>query len=74
MEIPNNNNLRPIIVNSVFVKLVEGILLLDSKHLFYENFAEHQLGFVPKMCCKVHIQRLIHTLKHHQARTSSQGY
>ena len=33
-EIPNENNLRPIVIGSVMVKMLESVLLNDSKNIF----------------------------------------
>ena len=48
LEIPNENNLRPIVIGSIMIKIVENIFLNGVKDVILDSFSKYQLGFVPE--------------------------
>ena len=40
-EIPNNNNLRPIVISSIIMKLLETILLNNAKQILLNSYSKY---------------------------------
>lgn len=63
LEIPNQNNLRPIVIGSVLTKVLESIMLNNVQDKLLNSYSKYQLGFIPEQGCCVHLQRLISILQ-----------
>ena len=48
LEIPNVNNLRPIVVGSIMIKILESIMLNNCKETMLNSYSKFQIGFVPE--------------------------
>lgn len=57
--LPILDDLRPIMISSPTIKLVEGIALMELKLKLEPKIAEPQVGFLPELGTQVHILRLI---------------
>ena len=63
LEIPNENNLRPIVIGSVMIKILETIMLNNAQQTLLKSYSKFQLGFIPEKGCEMHLLRLINFLK-----------
>lgn len=58
----SNSNLRPIAISSNIVKIYEQILKNRIDDQLERAMDPNQIGFVKKMGCEVHLQKMLQTL------------
>jgi len=58
-SVPGINDLRPIMISSPIIKVIESVALADLKDTLEKKISRAQVGFLPELGTQIHILRLI---------------
>ena len=60
---PSINNLRPITVSSVLIKVLENIILRQCNAKFLVSLNKNRIGFTPGCSSDIHLELILSQLK-----------